>query len=53
MGLGIFIAKTLLSHTGAQVTFTNPPAGGCEVAIQWRRGIVEAPPEQRSGREQW
>ncbi len=53
MGLGVFIAKTLLEHTGAQVTFANPPSGGCEVAIQWRRGIVEAPPERRSGSEQW
>ncbi|HUN50200.1 MAG TPA: ActS/PrrB/RegB family redox-sensitive histidine kinase [Candidatus Sulfotelmatobacter sp.] len=40
MGLGIFIAKTLLEHTGASVAFANRPAGGCEVAINWRRALL-------------
>jgi len=40
MGLGIFIAKTLLEHTAAQVAFANRPSGGCEVAITWRRALL-------------
>jgi two-component system sensor histidine kinase RegB len=40
MGLGIFIAKTLLEHTGAAVAFANRPSGGCEVAITWRRALL-------------
>ena len=43
MGLGVFIAKTLLEHTGARVTFANRAGGGCEVAIVWPRAILEAP----------
>lgn len=39
MGLGIFIAQTLLERTGAQVTFTNAPEGGAEVAVTWPRAI--------------
>ena len=42
MGLGVFIAKTLLEHTGASVSFANRPGGGCEVAIIWPRAILEA-----------
>ncbi len=33
MGLGIFIALTLLEHTGASVVFAN--RGGAEVSITW------------------
>jgi two-component system, sensor histidine kinase RegB len=37
MGLGVFIAVTLLSRTGASLHFGNRPAGGGEVVITWRR----------------
>ncbi|HYM31372.1 MAG TPA: ActS/PrrB/RegB family redox-sensitive histidine kinase [Candidatus Cybelea sp.] len=40
MGLGVFIAKTLLEHTGAQVSFANRQSGGCEVAIAWVRALL-------------
>ncbi|MBC6405556.1 MAG: ActS/PrrB/RegB family redox-sensitive histidine kinase [Rhodospirillales bacterium] len=36
MGLGVFIAKTLLGHRGASIKFSNPPLGGAEVAISWQ-----------------
>jgi two-component system sensor histidine kinase RegB len=42
MGLGLFIAKTLLERTGAQVTFHNAASGGAEVAIRWPRDILGA-----------
>jgi len=42
MGLGIFIAQSLLERTGAQVTFDNLPEGGAHVAISWTRANLEA-----------
>ncbi|MEO1190878.1 MAG: ActS/PrrB/RegB family redox-sensitive histidine kinase [Pseudomonadota bacterium] len=36
MGLGIFIAKTLLGHSGASITFRNRASGGAEVALSWQ-----------------
>ncbi len=36
MGLGIFIAKTLLGHGGAAIQFRNAVNGGAEVAISWQ-----------------
>ena len=44
MGLGFFIAKTLLERTGAQVEFRNARSGGAVVAARWRRSRIEAPP---------
>ncbi len=38
MGLGFFIAKTLLEHTGAVVGFGNREGGGAYVRALWRRG---------------
>ena len=35
MGLGVFIAQTLLGHGGARLAFRNRPEGGAEVAISW------------------
>ena len=43
MGLGIFIAKTLLEQTGAHVTFANDPRGGAVITGQWQRAQLEAP----------
>ena len=37
MGLGIFIAETLLRRTGATLAFTNAPDGGAVVRVTWRR----------------
>ncbi len=42
MGLGFFIAKTLLERTGAQVEFRNAKSGGAVVAARWRRERIEA-----------
>ncbi|MFN4088377.1 MAG: ActS/PrrB/RegB family redox-sensitive histidine kinase [Alphaproteobacteria bacterium] len=41
MGLGIFIAQTLIERTGGQVSFANRAAGGAEVAVTWPRAIFE------------
>lgn len=41
MGLGIFIAQTLLQRTGARLAFENLPEGGAHVAIQWNRSNLE------------
>lgn len=46
MGLGVFIAKTLLERTDARVRFGNRAAQqGAMVTIQWPRGAIEARPE--------
>lgn len=42
MGLGVFIASTLLGHTGASLNFTNNEAGGASVAVRWNRSTIEA-----------
>jgi two-component system sensor histidine kinase RegB len=43
MGLGFFIAKTLLERTGAQVDFKNGRRGGAIVGARWPRARIEAP----------
>jgi two-component system sensor histidine kinase RegB len=43
MGLGFFIAKTLLERTGATVEFRNGRRGGAMVAARWPRALIEAP----------
>jgi two-component system sensor histidine kinase RegB len=42
MGLGIFIAQTLLERTGAQLTFDNLSDGGAHIGIEWRRHQLDA-----------
>jgi two-component system, sensor histidine kinase RegB len=42
MGLGFFIAKTLLERTGATVDFRNARQGGAVVSVRWPRAAVEA-----------
>jgi two-component system sensor histidine kinase RegB len=44
MGLGFFIAKTLLERTGAVVEFRNGRRGGAIVAARWSRSRIEATP---------
>lgn len=41
MGLGVFIAETLLAHSGARLEFRNHPDGGAEVVIRWQRHQLE------------
>jgi two-component system sensor histidine kinase RegB len=54
MGLGLFIAKTLLERTGAEMTFANasdpflsprerPERCGAIVIVKWPRSALEAP----------
>ncbi len=52
MGLGVFIAKTLLERTGAEVEFGNRRDGGARIVITWPRPALEseAPgPPDRTG----
>ena len=45
LGLGFFIAKTLLERSGARLTFENraPPEHGAVVHVRWRREDFERP----------
>jgi two-component system sensor histidine kinase RegB len=44
LGLGLFIAKTLLERSGAKVRFENaiPPASGAIVTVTWPRSALDA-----------
>jgi two-component system sensor histidine kinase RegB len=45
LGLGIFIAKTLIERTGAELRFRNSrPKGGAEISIHWSRNPALPPP---------
>ena len=41
MGLGLFIAKTLLERSGASVALSNrkPPEAGADIRLQWPRSM--------------
>jgi two-component system, sensor histidine kinase RegB len=41
MGLGIFIAQSLLVRSGARLAFDNLADGGAHVAISWKRANLE------------
>lgn len=41
MGLGFFIAKTLIEQTGGTVTARNRPTGGALVTVTWPRGAID------------
>jgi two-component system sensor histidine kinase RegB len=47
MGLGVFIAQTLLERTGAIISFANDE--GAEVVIRWPRAMLEAIEQNDSG----
>lgn len=49
-GLGVFIAKTLIERTGAQIAWTNAPSPeeGALVSVVWPRAAFQQAP--RSGR---
>jgi two-component system sensor histidine kinase RegB len=40
LGLGVFIAETLLARTGASLQFGNQ-AKGARVVVTWRRGALD------------
>ncbi len=41
MGLGIFIAQTLLERTGATLEFGNNRRGGARVVVRWHRQALD------------
>ena len=43
LGLGFFIAKTLLERSGARLKLSNRPDGGAEVTVTWPREYMDAP----------
>ena len=49
MGLGIFIAQTLLERAGATISFGNND--GAEVVIRWPRAMLEAIENNDSGNQ--
>jgi two-component system sensor histidine kinase RegB len=46
LGLGFFIAKTLLERTGATLSSLNrpPPQSGATVRVRWARADFDKPP---------
>ena len=44
MGLGVFIAKTLLERTGAEIELGNRAEGGARIVIAWPRSSFEETP---------
>lgn len=42
MGLGIFIAQSLLERTGARLVFGNLVEGGAQIVVEWHRSALEA-----------
>ena len=55
MGLGLFIAKTLLERSGAELSFSNRTSNetghnrGAVVEARWPRATLEASPEDSLG----
>jgi two-component system sensor histidine kinase RegB len=47
MGLGLFIAKTLLERTGARVSFANGPQGGAVAVVAWPPEALLPPEGER------
>lgn len=49
LGLGLFIAKTLLERSGAAIEFSNLPlpATGAAIRVTWPRPVFEADPGAR------
>jgi two-component system sensor histidine kinase RegB len=41
LGLGVFIAKTLIERTGGEVSFHNSMMGGAQVDIVWPREVFD------------
>jgi len=49
MGLGIFIARSLLERTGARLSFANLDGGGAHVVVEWKRSQLEGDASAASG----
>ena len=51
MGLGFFIAKTLIEQTGGEVSVVNLDSGGARIAMVWPRNMIdgEGPPGRGEG----
>ena len=47
MGLGLFIAKTLLERTGARLSFANDRDGGAVAVVAWPREALSPSSEKR------
>ncbi len=43
LGLGVFIATTLIERTGGSVTFKRAPLGGARIEAKWPRYILMSP----------
>lgn len=41
LGLGLFIAKTLLERSGAELSFVNRPQAGAQVTVRWPRQRID------------
>ena len=52
LGLGLFIAKTLLERSGARVVTTNvlAPATGAQIVVRWPRPVFERAQVRRESR---
>ena len=48
MGLGVFIAQTLLGQTGAQIRFANRRVRGAQVDVTWNRSILEVEAKEQA-----
>jgi two-component system sensor histidine kinase RegB len=46
MGLGVFIASTLLERTGARLEFSNRPEGGASIRVRWLGARVAGAPRK-------
>jgi two-component system sensor histidine kinase RegB len=53
LGLGIFIASTLLDRTSADVKFSNRPEGGAQIEIRWNRAIFEHKRQESARDPDW
>src|SRR5579863_2631357 len=51
MGLGIFIAQTLLERTGARLSFANLVDGGAQIVVEWPRSALEVAERRAVPRE--
>jgi two-component system sensor histidine kinase RegB len=51
MGLGVFIAQTLLKRTGAEIVFRNGKSGGAVVEVIWSRAALGDAPGANWGRQ--
>lgn len=49
MGMGLFIAKTLLERTGARVEIGNTEGGGAQASVDWARPDIETDRAQPLG----